>query len=243
MEALLDFLARPELADSAVKPILVSDCKMITPEAVLACHYHHLYYLGPVADSEASRSVIESVSAETLARHRLKYRPKRVKPGDPTFQPYQGVWRPYTVAHGGVSVTDRALVVWSAGKQRLDVKKRKSHLKRLLDDLANIQKRLNVRRYKRRTYVEERLKTVQQRSHWAKGLVDVELTGGDEAMTRVYNSLCKWDDSNRVGENQKASQKEQSREQAKEGQEATVVRTHAIGGSDTARTGHGREHG
>ena len=38
-------------------------------------------------------------------------------------------------------------------------------------------------RYKRRTYVEERLKTVQQRSHWAKGLVDVELTGGDEAMT------------------------------------------------------------
>ena len=156
---------------------------MITPEAVLACHYHHLYYLGPVADSEASRAVIESVSTETLAKHPLTYRPKRVKPDDPTFQPYQGVWRPFLVEHGGVSVTDRALVVWSAGKHRLDVKKRKSHLKRLLDDLANIQKRLNVRHYKRRTYVEQRLKTVQQRSHWAKGLVDIELTGGDEEMS------------------------------------------------------------
>lgn len=183
LEALLDFLARPELVDSAVKPILVSDCKMITPEAVLACHYHHLYYLGPVADSEASRAVIESVSTETLAKHPLTYRPKRVKPDDPTYQPYQGVWRPFPVEHGGVSVTDRALVVWSAGKDRLDVKKRKSHLKRLLDDLANIQKRLNVRHYKRRTYVEQRLKTVQQRSHWAKGLVDIELTGGDEEMS------------------------------------------------------------
>ncbi len=183
MAALLDFLARPELVDSAVKPILVSDCKMITPEAVLACHFHDLYYLGPVADSEATRTIISSVSADALAKHELKYRPKRVKPDDPDFQPYQGVWRPFSVEHGGVDVTDRAVVVWSAGKERLDIKKRKSHLKRLLDDLANIQKRLNVRHYKRRTYVEKRLKTVQKRSHWAKGLVDIELNGGDEELT------------------------------------------------------------
>jgi len=182
LEALLAFLARPELAGSAVKPILVSDCKMITPEAVLACHYHRLFYLGPVADSEASRAIVESVAAATLAKHPLKYRPQRVKPDDPEFQPYQGVWRPFTVEYGGESVTDRALVVWSAGKERLDVKKRKSHLKRLLDDLAGIQKRLNLRRYKKRTYVEERLKKVQQQSHHAKGLVDIELVGVDEQM-------------------------------------------------------------
>jgi transposase len=183
LEALLAFLARPELADSAVKPILVSDCKMITPEAVLACHFHDLYYLGPVADSEATRTIIESVPGKLLAKHPLRYRPKRVKPDDPDFQPYQGVWRPFSVEHGGVDVTDRALVVWSAGKERLDIKKRKNHLKRLLDDLANIQKRLNVRHYKRRTYVEQRLKTAQQRSHWAKGLVEIELTGDDEEMS------------------------------------------------------------
>ncbi len=187
LEALLEFLARPELVGSPVKPILVSDCKMITPEAVLACHYHRLFYLGPVADSEASRAIVESVSAETLAKHPLKYRPKRVKPDDPEYQPYQGVWRPFTVEHGGVSVTDRALVVWSAGKERLDVTKRKTHLKRLLNDLANIKRRLNVLRYKKRSYVEERLKKVQQHSHWTKGLVDIELKGVDEQMSLHFS--------------------------------------------------------
>jgi len=37
---LLRFLARAELADRRLRPILVSDCKMVTPEAVLACHRH-----------------------------------------------------------------------------------------------------------------------------------------------------------------------------------------------------------
>lgn len=49
LRALLRFLARPELDDRQLRPILVSDCKMITPEAVLACHRHHLDYLGPLA--------------------------------------------------------------------------------------------------------------------------------------------------------------------------------------------------
>jgi hypothetical protein len=37
--------------------------------------------------------------------------------------------------------------VWSAGKQRLDEKKRKTYLKRLLNQLAHIHKQLNTRRY------------------------------------------------------------------------------------------------
>jgi len=40
LRALLSFLARPELAGRPWRPILVSDCKMITSEAVLACHQH-----------------------------------------------------------------------------------------------------------------------------------------------------------------------------------------------------------
>jgi len=46
LEALVHFLARPELAPQELQPLLVSDCKMITGEAVLACHQHHLCYLG-----------------------------------------------------------------------------------------------------------------------------------------------------------------------------------------------------
>jgi transposase len=43
LRGLLDFLARPELQSRHFRPILVSDSKMITPDAVFACHQHHLF--------------------------------------------------------------------------------------------------------------------------------------------------------------------------------------------------------
>jgi len=178
---LLRFLARPELADRRFRPILVSDRKMVTPEAVLACHDRHLFYLGPLANGTATEAVLRSVSVEELAARPLAYRPQRVKPDDARFVPYQGVWRPFTFEHGGQQVTDRVLVLWSAGKQRLDEEKRKTHLKRLLNKLADVQKKLNTRRYKKRTYVEQRLVAVQQ-GNAAQGLVDIHLTGEDAAL-------------------------------------------------------------
>lgn len=185
LHALLRFLARPELAERRLRPILVSDCKMITAEAALACHHHDLFYLGPLADGVATEQVLKSVSAEELAAQPLSYRPQRVKPDATDFVPYQGVWRPFTFEHGGRQVTDRALIVWSAGKQRLDVQKRRTYLKRLLNGLANIQKRLNTRRYKKRAYVEQRLAAIRQ-GNPAKGLVDVQLSGEDEALTLTF---------------------------------------------------------
>ncbi len=82
LEALVHFLARPELAAQHLQPLLVSDCKMITAEAVLACHRHHLSYLGPLQDGVAVNAVLRSVSAQELADHPLTYRPKRVKAAD-----------------------------------------------------------------------------------------------------------------------------------------------------------------
>jgi transposase len=182
---LLRFLARPELADRQLRPILVSDCKMITPQAVMACHDHHLFYLGPLANGTAVETVLRSVPAEELAAQPLAYRPQRVKPDDVRFVPYQGVWRPFTFEHNGNQVTDRVLVLWSAGKQRLDEKKRKTHLKRLLNKLADMQKKLNTRRYKKRAYVEQRLVAVQQ-GNAAQGLVDIQLTGEDAALELTF---------------------------------------------------------
>jgi transposase len=182
LEALLAFLARPELQQRSLRPLLVSDCKMITPEAVLACHYHNLYYLGPVADGLAAAQVLRSVSASELAEHPLAYRPKRVKADDRTFIPYAGVWRTLCFEHGGQTVTDRALVVWSAGKAHLDEHKRRTYLKRLLNGLEQIHKRLNTRRYKKRSYVEERIQQLRQ-GNPAKPLVDVHLGGDDGALT------------------------------------------------------------
>jgi transposase len=82
-------------------------------------------------------------------------------------------------------VTDRALIIWSAGKQRLDEQKRKTYLKRLLNRLADIEKKLNTRRYKKRAYVEERLTTIQQ-GNPAKGLVKVDLSGEDGALRLAF---------------------------------------------------------
>jgi transposase len=182
LAALLRFLGRPELEERHLRPLLISDCKMITPEAVLACHRHHLYYLGPLQDSARVTATLGSVSAAELAAHPLAYRPQRVKATDAGFIPYQGVWRPFTFEHNGEQVTDRALVVWSAGKQRLDQEKRKTYLKRLLNGLDAVRKMLNTLRYKKRAYVEQRIATLQRGNPMHK-LVDMDLQGEDGALT------------------------------------------------------------
>jgi transposase len=182
LAALLHFLARPELSERHLRPLLVSDCKMITAEAVLAYHRHSLYYLGPLQDSTAVTAVLRSVPVAELAEHALAYRPQRIRPTDTTFVPYQAVWRAFTFEQGSERVTDRVLVVWSAGKERLDQEKRKTYLKRLLAGLAAVQKKLNTRRYKKRSYVEQRIATLQ-RGNPMQRLVDVDLGGEDEALS------------------------------------------------------------
>jgi transposase len=185
LQALLRLLARPELADRCLRPILVSDCKMITPEAILACHRAHLGYVGPLPPSNASQTLLRSVTTEELVAHPLAYRRARVLPSDPRFQPYQGVWRPYLVCQDQQQVCDRALIIWSAGKQRLDEQKRKTYLKRLLNGMAAIQHKLNTRRYKQRAYVEGRLAAVRH-SNPAQDLVESHLEGDDGQLQLTF---------------------------------------------------------
>lgn len=189
LDALLRFLARPELAPLSLHPILVSDCKMITPEAVGACHRNHLFYLGPWARNTLIRSVLGSVSEAELTAHPLTYRPRR-QAQDPHGVPYRGVWRPFPIRvppppeapeAAPETFTDRVLVVWSAGKARLDRQKRQTYLKRLLDGLEHIRRQLNQGRYAQRDYVVERLASVR-RGNPAKPLVEVDLPGTDQAL-------------------------------------------------------------
>ncbi len=71
LEVLLRFLTRPALAGRHLQPLLVSDGKMITPEAVLACHRHHCYYLGPLPEGGTVTAALRSVSTAELADHPL----------------------------------------------------------------------------------------------------------------------------------------------------------------------------
>jgi transposase len=194
LQALLQFLARPELADLKLRPILVSDGKMITPQAISDCHYHDLFYLGPLSASKAVQRLLRSVSTDELAKQELAYRPKR-QSRDEAFVPYQGVWCPYRVtvppptAHpqGSEKVyIDRALVVWSAGKARLDSNKRRTYLKRLLDELDNIRRQLNKGRYAERDYVVERIGSVR-RGNPTKNLVWFDLHGTDGQLSLKFH--------------------------------------------------------
>jgi hypothetical protein len=82
--------------------------------------------------------------------------------------------------------TDRALVVWSAGKARLDAGKRQTYLKRLLDELDNIRRQLNRGRYAERDYVVDRIGSVR-RGNPAKNLVWWELLGTDGQLTLKFH--------------------------------------------------------
>jgi transposase len=185
IQALVIFLARPELASLGVRPLIVSDCKMVTPEAILACHEYQLDYLGPLATDNAVKAVIAAVPDEELAAHELRYRPQRQPAKGQPFIPYRGAWRPFTFTYQGQSVVDRALVVWSAGKERLDQQKRKTYLKRLLDGLDNIRRHLNTGSYQKRDYAVEQVARVR-RGNPAKPLVDVALNGEDGALDLTF---------------------------------------------------------
>lgn len=185
LAALAAFLRRPECAALAVRPLVVGDCKMVTPAAVAAAHQHQLYYLGPWESDTAVEAVIRSVSDAELAQHELGYRPQRRFPAAQPFVPYRGVWRPFPVSYDGQTYHDRGLVVWSAGKQRLDRGKRRVYLKRLLNRLAEIQGFLNQRRYISREYTAHQI-ALAQRGNPAKRLVAVELSGTDRHLALAF---------------------------------------------------------
>lgn len=179
------FLERPECAGLAVRPLVVGDCKMMTPAAVAAAHRLHLYYLGPWEADNTVKAVIRRVREEEWAKSELDYRPQRHFPPDSPFIAYRGVWRPFPVEYEGQTYQDRALVVWTAGKQRLDEDKRKHYLKRLLNRLAEIKKMLNTRRYASREYTAHQI-ALAKRGNPAKGLVQTELTGQDGQMNLTF---------------------------------------------------------
>jgi transposase len=182
LQALLDFLSRPELTNLGMHPLIISDGKMVTPAAMTMCHAQDWYYLGPLSIGETAVKVLLSqVAAEELADHELSYHPQRKPPPGQPFIPYQGVWRSFTFTYQDQSFTDRVLVVWSAGKARLDQQKRKTYLKRLLNGLDHLQRHLNSGKYRNRDEVVKQLASLQ-RGNPTKALVEVKLSGPNEPL-------------------------------------------------------------
>jgi transposase len=187
LKALLKFLSRSELSRMGFQPLIISDGKMVTPAAVAACHEQDWSSLGPLPTAETQvKTLIRGVPEEELASHELSYCPQRKASRGQPFIAYRGVWRPFTFVYRGQSFTDRALVVWSAGKERLDQQKRKSYLKRLLNGLEQVQRHLNSGKYRNRDYVVKQLARLQ-RGNPAKALVEVELSGQDDQLVLHFH--------------------------------------------------------
>jgi hypothetical protein len=159
---------------------------MITPAAVATAHRNNLYYLGPWESDNTVKAVIRSVSELEWLNSELDYRPQRHFPADSPFIPYRGVWRPFPVEYEGQLYDDRALVVWTAGKERLDEDKRKRYLKRLLNRLADIKKMLNTGRYIRYEFTAQQI-ALAKRGNPAKALVNTELSGTDRHLKLTFD--------------------------------------------------------
>lgn len=171
-------LRRPELAALNLRPLVVSAGKMVTPQAIRDCQTQQLLHLGPFPATNAVHRLLRSGATDELAAHELTCRPKQ-QAQDAALVLYQGVWRPLCVTAAlppdqsqapKKVYTDRALVIWSAGKARLDVGKRRTYLRRLLDELDNIRRQPNQGRYAERDYVAECIGSVR-RGNPTKNLV------------------------------------------------------------------------
>ena len=182
---LATFLERSECASVTTRPLIVGDCKMITPAAVATAHQHNLYYLGPWESDNTVKAVIRSVSQPEWLKSELDYRPQRHLPANRPFIAYRGVWRPFPVDYEGQLYHDRALVVWTAGKERLDADKRKHYLKKLLNRLAEIKKLLNTGRYIRREFSAQQI-ALAKRGNPAKALVKTDLSGTDRHLKLTF---------------------------------------------------------
>ncbi len=180
------FLERPECTAVTTRPLIVGDCKMIIPAAVATAHQNNLYYLGPWESDNTVKAVIRSVSQQEWLNSELDYRPQRHFPAASPFIPYRGVWRPFAVEYEGQLYDDRALVVWAAGKERLDEDKRKRYLKKLLNRLADIKKMLNTGLYIRYEFSAQQI-GLAKRGNPAKALVNTELSGTDRHLKLTFD--------------------------------------------------------
>jgi transposase len=175
--------------------IIVSDQAMLDRDVILQYHQHDIGYLGPLPSLKEYDSVLMSVSTAELKQHPLKYRPSRQNVGPLTAgrqkadEPavYHGVLSSVSVSGQKSTVEARVLILYSINKAKLDADKRTTLLNRYLERLGAIQKRLNVRRYKKKAYALDQIGKAQRKYTSVQKLVDMQLTGEDGELALSFS--------------------------------------------------------
>jgi len=179
-EAVRALLTEPQRAEATI----VHDRAMGTPETLVWYGQHQQRFITPMTADGDLQALLDSVPTDELMSHPLHYHPARAM--NTTEPAYYGVWREHAFTHEGHSVHTRVLVVHSVSKARLDAQKREEALQKLEKRLAEIQKHLNQRKYKRRDYTLEQIH-LAQRGNSARHLLNIELTGDDGTLTLQYH--------------------------------------------------------
>jgi transposase len=167
--------------------IIVSDQAMLDRDVIIQYHQQDIGYLGPLPSLKEYDGVLMSVSTAELKRHPLKYRPSRQKADEPAI--YHGILSSVSVSGQKVksTVEARVLILYSINKARLDADKVTTLLNRYLERLCAIQKRLNVRRYKKKAYALDQMGKAQRKYTSVQKLVDMQLTGEDGALALSFS--------------------------------------------------------
>jgi transposase len=154
--------------------MVVGDRAMLSAEIVLAYHQANLKYLGALkVMGETEKALIRSVSEAEVQKHRLGEDHYGVK------RPYTFTCRTGTGKHDDESVSAVALVTLSRPLRR---KQRCHRAEQIRQCLATLQimatQRLNVRKYKRKTYAQDQIRKQVLNKPGGKFL-QVELSGED----------------------------------------------------------------
>jgi transposase len=167
--------------------IIISDQGMLDRDVIVQYHQQNVGYLGPLPSLKEYDGVLMSVSTAELKQHPLNYRPKRQKEDEPSI--YHGILSSVNISGQKVksTVEARVLILYSTNKAKLDADKRTTLLNRYLERLGAIQKRLNVRRYKKKSYTTEQISKAQRKYGSVQKLVDIQLTGEDDGLSLSFS--------------------------------------------------------
>jgi transposase len=154
--------------------IMVGDRTSITAESVGLLLDSGLDFIGALKTTNPLQTLVASISDD-------EYKPVEYQGG----AMYRACERTLTLSHAGRSLTVRGIVVWSMRKAEEGRRRRAVGVEKLLGKLKTIEAKLNRGLYRRRLYVEGRIKAALAGRYG--NMVRVELKGGDGGLTMTVN--------------------------------------------------------
>ncbi|MCP4541480.1 MAG: IS1634 family transposase [Chloroflexi bacterium] len=163
--------------------VFVGDRAMFNQELIEGYLKADVLFLGPWTPPDV-RTLMQAATNAELMEHPLSFQPQSARANDPPT--YYGVLRTFDFATDDQSVPLQVLIVYSRGKAKLDRQLRDNHLDQTLTRLADIQTKLNRRRYKREAYVRQQLAHTVKKFRAAQGLIHWTLTGTEGDLTLTF---------------------------------------------------------